>query len=252
MIIYISLFFIFLNNYEDVLAQEQKNKSSSNSDDNMPKVFNTQLQLVTNKKVINKIKSYFDDNKNVAHGSSKLQLLNVYEIVGLYNNEQLIVFDKLAKEKGNVQEYWHGSRNYNLLSILKNGLIIPKSNSFNVTGRMFGDGVYFSNQSTKSLNYSQGYWDRGRGIDNNCFMFLADVIMGKVYEASHKQAKLDCKNNRKTKVYPVKGYDIVIARGGVKNVTHSGDICSLSNDEMIVFDLGQIKLKYLCEFGFGD
>lgn len=238
--------------YEDVLAQEQKNKSSFNSDDNMPKVFNTQLQLVTNKKVINKIKSYFDDNKNVAHGSSKLQLLNVYEIVGLYNNEQLTVFDKLAKEKGNVQEYWHGSRNYNLLSILKNGLIIPKSNSFNVTGRMFGDGVYFSNQSTKSLNYSQGYWDRGRGIDNNCFMFLADVIMGKVYEASHKQAKLDCKNNRKTKVYPVKGYDSVIARGGVKNVTHSGDICSLSNDEMIVFDLGQIKLKYLCEFGFGD
>ena len=79
------------------MAQEQKNKSSSNSDDNMPKVFNTQLQLVTNKKVINKIKSYFDDNKNVAHGSSKLQLLNVYEIVGLYNNEQFIVFDKLAK-----------------------------------------------------------------------------------------------------------------------------------------------------------
>lgn len=237
--------------YEDILAQEQKNKSSSN-DDNQPKVFNTQLKLVTNKKVINKIKSYFDDNKNAAHGSSKLQLLNVYEIVGLYNDEQLTAFDKLAKEKGNVQEYWHGSRNYNLLSILKNGLIIPKSNSFNVTGRMFGDGVYFSNQSTKSLNYSQGYWDRGRGIDNNCFMFLADVIMGKAYEASHKQAKLDCQNNQKTRVYPVKGYDSVIARGGVKNVTHSGDICSLSNDEMIVFDLGQIKLKYLCEFGFGD
>ena len=238
--------------YEDILAQEEKNKSSSHSDDNQPKVFNTQLKLVTNKKVIDKIKSYFDDNKNAAHGSSKLQLLNVYEIVGLYNNEQLTAFDKLAKEKGNVQEYWHGSRNYNLLSILKNGLIIPKSNSFNVTGRMFGDGVYFSNQSTKSLNYSQGYWDRGRGIDNNCFMFLADVIMGKAYEASHKQAKLDCQNNRKTRVYPVKGYDSVIARGGVKNVTHSGDICSLSNDEMIVFDLGQIKLKYLCEFGFGD
>ena len=118
---------------------------------------------------------------------------------------------------------------------------------------MFGDGVYFSSQSTKSLNYSQGYWDRNsHSIDNNCFMFLADVIMGKVFEASHKQAKEDYENgklgNKRSGIYPIKGYDSVIARGGVKNVIHYGGISHLQNDEMIVFNLEQIKLKYLCEF----
>ena len=52
---------------------------------------------------------------------------------------------------GNVMELWHGTRVENVLSILKGGLIIPKSSAGHVTGRMFGDGVYFSDQSTNPL-----------------------------------------------------------------------------------------------------
>ena len=54
---------------------------------------------------------------------------------------------------GNVQELWHGTRAGNLLSILRAGFTIPPANAPHVTGRMFGNGVYFSDQSTKSLNY---------------------------------------------------------------------------------------------------
>ena len=244
-----------VKNYEDMIkiAKQEKEKSESKSKKKTEKVFHTHLKLVKDKAIIEHISSFFNDNKNSSHQSSNLKLKNVYEICNLYDKKFLNNFEKLTEEKGNVHEYWHGSRNYNLLSILKNGLIIPKANAFNVTGRMFGDGVYFSSQSTKSLNYSQGYWDRNNhSIDNNCFMFLADVIMGKVFEASHKQAKEDYENgklgNKRSGIYPIKGYDSVIARGGVKNVIHYGGISHLQNDEMIVFNLEQIKLKYLCEF----
>ena len=111
----------------------------------------------------------------------------------------------------------------------KSGLIIPKSNgSIQVTGRMFGNGIYFSDQSTKSLNYSYGYWDGG-AKDNRCFMFLADVAMGKPWHPTRTGPN----------VVPAAGHDSVYARGG-------RDI--VQNNEMIVYRTSQAKLKYLVEF----
>ena len=105
--------------------------------------------------------------------------------------------------------------------------MIPKSNAPHVCGRLFGDGVYFSDQSTKSLNYAQGYWDRNNK-DNNCFMFVADVAMGKYFVPSNKSNSL-----------PMQGYDSTFAKGGQSGVM---------NNEMIVYRLGQCNLKYLVEF----
>ncbi|WP_430326539.1 hypothetical protein, partial [Salmonella enterica] len=61
-----------------------------------------------------------------------------------------------GKKVGNIKELWHGTRVGNVLSIMKGGFVIPPSNASHVTGRMFGNGVYFSDQSTKSLNYAYG------------------------------------------------------------------------------------------------
>ena len=38
---------------------------------------------------------------------------------------------------------------------------VPPANASHCTGRMFGNGVYFSDQSTKALNYAYGYWGGG-------------------------------------------------------------------------------------------
>ena len=130
---------------------------------------------------------------------------------------------------GGVSELWHGTRAHNLMSILKGGLIIPRSNgSIPVTGRMFGDGLYFSDQSTKSLNYAYGYWDGGRR-DDRCYMFLADVAMGKPWHPDRTGSS----------VKPPKGFDSVFARGGKDQV---------QNNEMIVYRTSQARLKYLVEF----
>jgi poly [ADP-ribose] polymerase len=134
---------------------------------------------------------------------------------------------KTQEHLGNVMRLWHGTRVGNVLSILAKGMYIPPSSASHCTGRMFGNGVYFSDQSTKSLNYAYGYWD-GKGSDNHCFMFLFDVIMGKAYTPSSYHGSL-----------PKSGYDSTFAKAGESGVM---------NNEMIVYNTAQCKPVYLVEF----
>lgn len=234
--------------YETLIEQKsQETDKSEETEEEIPTVFKHKLKPVTDKKIIDRISEKFNDSKKSNHQSSHFELKKVYEIINEDSKENK--FEKIADKLGNVQELWHGTQGFNVLSILKSGFVIPKSNAFNVTGRMFGDGVYFSNQSTKSLNYSSGYWGGGR--QNKTFMFLSDVVMGKEFQASHKKATetLNDPNRGKSKgFYPVKNYDSTHAYGGFRNVCHGGDTYQLVNDEMIVYDLEQIKLRYLCVF----
>ena len=92
---------------------------------------------------------------------------------------------------------------------------------------MFGDGLYFSSQSTKSLNYAQGYWDGGPR-DNNCFMFLCDVAMGTYHVPSGPSSQLH-----------KHGHDSIWAKPGKSGI---------QNDEMIVFRTSQVNIRYLVEF----
>jgi poly [ADP-ribose] polymerase len=132
---------------------------------------------------------------------------------------------------GNVKELWHGTRIGNLLSIMKGGFVIPPSNSSHCTGRMFGNGVYFSDQSTKSLNYAMGYAPGQRGgVSYDCFMFVNDVAMGKEYIPSGPSSSLDA-----TKL----GYDSTFAMANRSGVM---------NNEMIVYATHQINPVYLVEF----
>lgn len=201
---------------------EKMNKSNEIKE----KLFSTRLELVEDSSIIKRIEKFYNENKNSRHVSSHLKLKNVFE---LRNEELEKRFEEAVKKYGNVKQLWHGTRAFNVLSILKNQLIIPKSGgSYHITGRMYGDGLYFSDQSTKSLNYSYGYWDGG-AKDNNCFMFIADVAMGKEYSP----------NGYHGNAYPVKGYDSTFAKAGVGGVM---------NNEMIVYRLEQANLRYLCEF----
>lgn len=187
------------------------------------RVFGYSLSIMEDPKELKRIEDYFKQTANQIHTSSNLKLKRVYI---LENEKATEKFEVEAKNLGNVQELWHGTRAYNLLSILKTGLIIPKSNgSFTITGRMFGDGLYFSDQSTKSLNYSQGYWAGAK--ENNCFMFLADVAMGKSHTPSGPVQRIPS------------GFDSMFAKANVSSVR---------NNEMIVYRLSQARLKYLCEF----
>jgi poly [ADP-ribose] polymerase len=82
-----------------------------------------------------------------------------------------------------------------------------------VTGRLYGDGIYASDISTKALGYAYGYWSGRR--DDNCFMFLLDMAMGDYY--------LPKRSNYTSTRYPASGYDSTFAKEGT----------GIMNNEMI-------------------
>lgn len=207
------------------LANKQLASVSKNDDGPRAPVFDVSLSLVEDKKIIKAIDKIYKDGYNQMHASRNLKPYRVYEVELA---AMAAAFEKDGAKMSNIMRLWHGTRAFNVLSILKNGLIIPKNTgTFHITGRMFGDGLYFSDQSTKSLNYSYGYWDGG-SKDNECFMFLADVAMGNYHVPSSASSRL-----------PAPGSDSTFAQAHKSGVL---------NNEMIVYRTSQANLKYLVEF----
>lgn len=192
--------------------------------DSLPTVFRTKLTLVpSTDSEFKRINEKFKKTSNTHHTSAGLRLQKVWKVEVLGADE---AFEKDGAKVGNVRELWHGTKDSNLLSLLKSGYVIPRSgSSMSITGRMYGDGVYFSDQSTKSLNYATGYWG---GKSTRSFMLLNDVAMGKGFEPTGAFSG-GCKP----------GYDSTFAKPRVSGVL---------NNEMIVYRTSQIRPKYLCEF----
>ena len=208
------------------LAKQQVDAAAAAQNGKAPQTFNVVLKVLEDKKTIAEIQDFYKKGVNRQHVSRHLKPVRFYE---LQIDAMHDAFQKDGALMNNVQRLWHGTRVHNVLSIFKSGLIIPKSNgSIQITGRMFGDGLYFSDQATKSLNYSYGYWDGG-AKDNNCFMFLADVAMGNAYTPTSAFRHS----------LPHSGFDSTFAKAGDSGV---------QNNEMIVYRTSQANLRYLVEF----
>ena len=175
------------------------------------------------------VRFLFEQTRNSAHhpGTAKLKLARLYEVE---IEAMRTGFESAAAKLGNVRDdLWHGTRASNLLSILKHGLVIPPVNAAHCTGRMFGNGIYTSIQSTKALNYATDFWNRSGRSDQRVFMFLCDVALGKVHKPRNYTGK-----------FP--------ARGTNSTWVEAGKI-GLLNHECIVYDTAQVNLRYLAEFG---
>jgi len=189
-----------------------------------PKLFDVELHTVDDSKIIDRIRKFYNATRKAMHASYGLDVHQVYRVI---INHMDVAFQAKGKPIGNIMELWHGTKCSNLLSILKHGMIIPPSSASYCCGRMFGDGLYFSDQSTKSLNYATNYWGSG-GRTDRTFMFLVDVAMGKFYTPKGSYESL-----------PKAGYDSTFAKANASGVM---------NNEMIVYKTYQANVKYLVEF----
>jgi predicted DNA-binding WGR domain protein len=142
---------------------------------------------------------------------------------------------KLAKlyAKANVWPVWHGTRNANMVGIVTRGLLIRPAGAVHA-GSMFGDGLYWAHQSTKSLNYSSvkgSYWASGK--DESGFLFVADAAFGNMHVAKSSHFYKG----------PPKGFHSVYGK--------SGSTSGLMNDEMITYyptgPKQQHALRYIIE-----
>ncbi len=181
------------------------------------------------KKLFRDVRKLFEKTRNPTHhpATTDLKMTRLYEVE---IDTMKANFEAAAQKIGNVrQDLWHGTKASNLLSVLKNGLIIPPASAAHCTGRMFGNGIYTSLQSTKALNYATDFWNKSGKSDQRTFMFLCEVALGKTYKPRFYSNKL-----------PAKGTNSTWVEAGTIGVL---------NHECIVYETSQINLRYLAEFG---
>ncbi|CAN6675193.1 hypothetical protein TRVA0_116S00100 [Trichomonascus vanleenenianus] len=189
--------------------------------------FNVEIEELTNKETFSRICDMYENSKNSVHGyfNTNTKIANIYKIKLESQQEG---FDRCEQAIGNVMELWHGTRTQNLLSIMSKGLLLPKLSPGQKAGAMFGDGLYFANQSTKSLNYCDGgLWTGNTRNKDSIYMFLASVAMGNPFTPPGPVSKP-----------PPKGYDSYCAKAGESHIM---------NDELIVFSGDQVRLDYILE-----
>jgi predicted DNA-binding WGR domain protein len=186
--------------------------------------------------------------KVTRHNEEKLFLETAEEIAkecGKSNPSQ--VYAQLVKErpdvpkelrdvyaKANILPGWHGTRRANMIGITTKGLLIRPSGVVHA-GSMYGDGIYWATQSTKSINYCDvrgSYW--AQGTNKTAYLFLADVAYG-----NYKLASGSYFYNRSN----IKPCHSVFAQGGKSSVI---------NDEIITYvpsGKGQQHcIRYIIEF----
>lgn len=141
----------------------------------------------------------------------------------------------------NTALLFHGTRSVNVKGILEKSLLLPKQLvGVAINGAMFGPGLYWADDWKKSAGYTSlrgSIWSGGGGAvaGRSAFMFAADVTVGEPHVAPGPHGYTS----------PPKGTHCIFGMGrnhGKKN--YSG----VENNEWIVFQNAQSRLKYLCEF----
>lgn len=122
----------------------------------------------------------------------------------------------------------HGTRCPNIFSILKSGLLIRPSNAY-FSGAAYGDGVYHSAHSAKSLGYV--------GYDTDKLFLIQNVHMGNSfkYQGYYRQGKSLSRSDM--------NYDGLRRQGNDSLFVQPGD--GLLNSEYIIFKKEQTNTKFL-------
>ncbi|XP_053594432.1 poly [ADP-ribose] polymerase 1-like [Microplitis demolitor] len=188
------------------------------------------------------IEKYFKNTKSPKHKYLQFEIDNVFAIERPCDN------DRYTRNLGNKKLLWHGTPASNIPSILYEGFRITKARF-----GMFGNGIYFSNTVSKSVNY---FGSKKHGV-----LFLCEVALGNMME----QFRLQSFTNINTE--SAHGFNSVYGRGKWSpdpnySFTIHGDVvvpcgqlinvgCGyLEHDEFTVYNPAQIKMRYLVSVNF--
>ena len=196
------------------------------------------IKQVSDQTVLNVVDQYLTVNRGKTHGI-RLKLKTLYEVGKPREKQNFLKWNGLH----NKQLLWHGTRLANAVGIISRGLCLNPTGVY-TTGKMFGNGLYFANSSTKSANYM--------GITNGVgIMFLCEVALGNMYEriaceyitelpsGKHSTKGLGTQTPEENNI-KLNGIKVPIGKLVNSNVSSS-----LNYDEFIVYDQTQVKLKYI-------
>lgn len=223
--------------YEDIFSDEDSIKKESDMIDALenslsiiaiPKdtddseeehVFDLSMDIESDSKVRDKIATWYDTSNKAMHNYRNVKVKEIYTVdLEKYNSN-------FRSDLKNIVSVWHGSGQSNILSILKSGLFTSPPSTAAIAGKLFLNGVYGSETSSKSLGYSLGRWGQSSG--DSGWLMVCEFAMGNPY-------------------YPT-SY-------GIKSIPSGYDSCwalpkntGLHNDELIVYSSDQIRIKHLIE-----
>lgn len=168
----------------------------------------------------------------------KAKVVNAFKV----NQKNAPKFDSSC---GNVRHLFHGTRSANMVGILSSHLKLPNTlSNVHITGAMFGGGIYFASECSKSLNYSRGVFGGRRNKYDTVFLFVSEVALGNVHMCTSAQ------NFRQ----PPLGYDSVMGIGErtLNNMIARGEnvpsrTTSLINNEFIIYNEARQRIKYIVE-----
>lgn len=196
------------------------------------------------------IVTYVKNTHGHTHTGYDIKVKQIFEAA---RDEETKRFEPFAKNP-NRMLLWHGSRLTNWVGILSQGLRIAPPEA-PVSGYMFGKGVYFADMVSKSANYCRvGFGDK------RAVMLLCEVAVGKSNEL--KQCNYNANelpkgclstlglgrtapNASGMKTHPG-GVKVPMGAGGDSGINDT----SLQYNEFIVYDVVQIKMRYVMEMEF--
>ena len=177
---------------------------------------------VTDEKRIKQIKNHLEE-ESVSKFSRAFRVYNKKTYDRFYQ-----YMDKNEYKKKDIHYLYDGSRNENWYGLLTKGPMLRPQGVI-ITGKAFGNGIYFAPRAKKSIGYSslQGAYRAG-GTQNKAYLAVYKVLY-KNQKDVNLSYPYDLKN--------IAPCDAVYAHKGLR----------LQNDEVIVYREEQITLQYIIE-----
>ncbi|KJF60509.1 polymerase [Coccidioides immitis RS] len=196
------------------------------------------------------------------HGDThyiKYNLKYIFRIERKDENDRFLNSPYANIKNSNRRLLWHGSRTTNYGGILSQGLRIAPPEA-PVTGYMFGKGVYFADISSKSANYCCHHNSGNTGLLLLCDVELGDPMLELTHSDYHAGDRAKDENKLATlgmgRTVPYGWRDAGSVHEDLAGVlmpdtTEAPRSCddgqnrSLYYNEYIVYDVAQIRIKYL-------
>lgn len=215
-------------NINAVIEQEQDNLDAlkANSSFSNEEIIDNKVNMLDILKV--KIETVKGIPEEIKYLTDQIKHSN-YTILKIRKaSEDKTLKDFIKKSVNKTTRYLlHGTRCSSVIPIIQTGLQIRPSGNFQFSGKAFGTGNYYSEITTKSLNYT--------GYDNDKILFVYEVHVGNPY--IYKGWRRPDKD-----VFPLT-LEELSKRGYDSTYVEAGD--GLLNSEIIVYTEKQQALRYI-------
>lgn len=220
-------------NLDKTLQQEQDNLDAMSAQVSMDKPADKQ----TVKKEEKAVKTLLDvlgikmkeikGHTNLDYLVKQITPSKIQTIFEIEKEEQDVIFNKWMDKQKNKQTRFllHGTRCTSVIPIIEQGLKIRPQGNYQFSGKVYGDGNYFSETCSKSLNYT--------GYDNDQVLLIYEVHTGNpfIYDGWYRGNSfvLDYKNLQN------RGFDSTFVKAGN----------GLLNTEIIAYKEEQCSIRYI-------